>query len=91
MKTNQDKCHFLSSLDIRTKFLLHVCLLENSHSQKLLDVAIDRKLDFNEHVTYLCYKATRKIQALARIFSHLPRKKKRLLMNACLVTVLYFG
>ena len=82
MKANQDKCHFLSSLDIRTKFLLHVCLLENSHSQKLLDVAIDRKLDFNEHVTYLCYKATRKIQA-SQEFSHIYPEKKTT-FNECL-------
>ena len=30
MKTNQDKCHFLSSLDIGTRFLLSACMLEKS-------------------------------------------------------------
>ena len=56
LKANQDKCHFLSSLDINTKFLLPACILENSNSQKLLGVTIDRKLNFNEHVTNLCDK-----------------------------------
>ena len=30
MKANQDKCHFLSSLDISTKFSLLACIVENS-------------------------------------------------------------
>ena len=32
MKAHQDKCHFLSSLDISTKFSLPACILENSDS-----------------------------------------------------------
>ena len=67
MKANQDKCHFLSSLDINTMFLLPACILENSDSQKRLGVTVDRKLNFTEHVTNLCDKTSRKIQALARI------------------------
>ena len=69
LKANQDKWHFLSSLDINTKFSLPPCILENPGSQKLLGVTIDRKLNFNEHVINLCGKARKKIQAFARIFS----------------------
>ena len=64
LKANQEKCHFLSLLDINTTFLLLGSILENSNSQKL-GVTIDRKLNFNEHVTKLCDKASKKIQALA--------------------------
>ena len=56
LKANQDKCHFLSSLDINTKFSLPAGILENSNSQTLFGVTIDRKLNFNEHVTNLCDK-----------------------------------
>ena len=49
MKANQDKFHYLPRLE----FSLPACILDNSGSQKLLDVTIDRKLDFNEHVTNL--------------------------------------
>ena len=49
MKANQDKHQFMSSLDISAKLSLPVCMLENSSSQKLLGVTIDRKLNFNEH------------------------------------------
>ena len=68
-----NKWHFLSSLDISTNFSLLACLLENAGSQKQLAVAIDRKLNFNEHVTKLCDKASRKIQTLARIFPYIPQ------------------
>ena len=82
MKANQDKCYFLSNLNINTKFSLPACILENSDSQELLGVTIDRKLNFNEHLTNLCDKASKKIQALARIFPYIPETQKRLLMDA---------
>ena len=62
--------------------MLPACILENPDSQKLLDVTIDRKLNFNEHVTNLCDKASKKIQALARIFPYIPQTQKLLLINA---------
>ena len=31
--------------------------IENAHSQKLLGVTIDRKLNFNDHVSNLCKKS----------------------------------
>ena len=65
-----------------TKFLLPACILENSNPQKLLGVTIDRKLNFNEHVTNLCDKASKKIQAPARISPCIPQTQKQLLMNA---------
>ena len=90
LKANQDKCHFLSSLDINTKFLLPACILENSNSKKLLGVTIDRKLNFNEHITNLCDKASKIIQALASIFPYIPQTQKRFLMNAyCMFQVGY--
>ena len=73
MKANQDKCHFLSSLNINTKFSLPACRLENSDSQKFLGVTIDKKLSFNEHLTNLCDKASKKNQTLARIFLYIPQ------------------
>ena len=76
VNANQDKCNFLSSFDINTKFSLPVCILENSDSQKLVGVTIERKLNFNEHVTTLCDKASKKIQALVRIFPYIPQTQK---------------
>ena len=69
------------SLDMNTKFPLPACILKSSDSQKRLGVTIDRKLNFNEHVTNLCDKASKKIQALAIIFPYIPQTQKRLLIN----------
>ena len=82
LQANQEKCHFLLSLDINTKFSLLACILENSNSLKLLGLTDDRELNFNEHGTNLCDKASKKIQALARVFPYIPQTQKRLLMNA---------
>ena len=76
LKANQEKYHFLSSLHINTKFSLPACILENSNSQKPLGVTFDRKLNFNEHVTNLCDKTSKKIQALARIFPYIRQTQK---------------
>ena len=83
MKANQGRCHFLSSLDITTELLLPDCSDENSSSEKLLGVIIDRKLNFNEHITNWCNKASKKIQALARIFPYMPVTPKKT-FNECL-------
>ena len=79
MKANQDKCHFLSSLDISTTFLLPACILENSDSLKFLGVKIERKLIFNEHFTNVCDKASRKTQVLATIYLNAKATYKEIL------------
>ena len=71
VKADQDKYHFLSSLGINTKFSLPASILENSNVQKFLGVTIDRKLNFNEHVTNLCDKTSKEIQAFERIFPYI--------------------
>ena len=80
------KAFSLLSLEINTKFLLPASIPENSNSQKRLGVTIDRNLNCNEHVTNLCDKASKKIQALARIFPYIPQTQKPLLMNAYLIS-----
>ena len=68
MKAKQDKWHFMSSIDISTKFLLSTSTAENLRSQKYLDVTIDRKLNFNKHVT------SRETQVLACVFPYIVQK-----------------
>ena len=54
----------------------------NSDSQKLLEVSIDQKLRFNDHVSNLCNKASQKLNALARFAPYMEVAKKRVLMKA---------
>ena len=47
MKAQQDKSHFLASLDLRTKFLLLSRTLENSGCQKLQEISNNwQKIEF---------------------------------------------
>ena len=82
MKTNQNKC-----LDITTKFSITDCSSENSNSEKLQGLIIDRKLNFNKHVTNLCNKTSKKIQALARVFPYIPVTQRKFLMNASILSL----
>ena len=49
---------------------------------KLLGVTLDNKLNFNEHVSNLCKKASQKLHALARISNFMCQDKLRILMKA---------
>ena len=82
MKANVDKCHFLSSLDIASTMKIGSFTIQNSASQKLLGITIDRHLNFNEHVSNLCKTASLKITVLARVFTYITLKQKRTLMKA---------
>ena len=86
MKTNIDKCHFLSSLDITSTMAIENFTIQNSVSQKLIGITIDRRLNFNEHVPNLCKIATLKITALARVFPCMTLNHKRTLMKACFMS-----
>ena len=55
MNANKDKCHFPSSLDQSEKFSLLISIIKNSGFLHHFGVIIERKLNFNEHVTSLCY------------------------------------
>ena len=75
MKASQDKCYFLSSFDISTKFFLPAYMQENSDFKTIPGVTTDRKLNFKEHVTNLCDKASRKIKHSQNVCHIYPKHK----------------
>ena len=77
---NTDKCHLLIS-NHSNDILINIKdeIIECSSSVKLLGVTID-KLNFDEHVSKLCKKASQKIHALAGISN--SRDKLRIIMSA---------
>ena len=56
--------------------------------QKLLEMAIDSNLSFEEHVNNICQKASRKLNALARIFSYMDIQKRRATMKSFITSQL---
>ena len=81
-KGNPDKCRLLVSTNEKTKINTGEFSIENSDYEKLLGVKIDNKLTFGCHVSDMCKKANRKINALARIAPFININKSPILMNS---------
>ena len=56
--------------------------ISDSCSEKLLDVTIDNKLSFDEHISGLCTKASQNIHVLVRISPYMEIIKCCTIMNA---------
>ena len=82
-RMNADKCHLLvCNHDKDVSIILENEVIDCSNSVKLLGITIDKKLDFNEHVSKLCKKVSSKLHALARISNFMSHDKLRLLMKS---------
>ena len=83
LKMNVDKCHLLVAKHTDEVIMqIGQEIIKGEKSVKLLGIKIDNKLDFEEHVTDLCKKASNKLQALTRIASFVDTAKLRCLMKA---------
>ena len=82
MKLNTDKCHvLLNSQGPNTIKIGNLCL-KNSSCEKMLGINFDCKLKFKNHIDEICKKASRKLNALARIAPYVGIRKRRTLRNA---------
>ena len=81
-KGSPDKCNLLVSTNEKTKINIEEFSIENSDCEKLLGVKIDNKLTFKCHVSEMCKKANRKINALARIAPFININKRHILTNS---------
>ena len=67
MKINTDKCHLLVTTNNTVKIKIGNFDITNSKSEKLLGVKFDHKLSFDDHISELYKKASRKIHALCSL------------------------
>ena len=84
--------NFLKSNDVKYKLLLTgqhdvtmkigTEVIQNRNSVKLLGIIIDNKLNFKEHVTKMCKKASKKLHALCRVANYMTSDKLKLVMRA---------
>ena len=95
LKRNADKCHVLVSTNKSIGVKIGNYTIDNSECEKLLEVKIDVDLNFSDHISDLCKKASRKISALARVTPFMVLEKRKLIMNAfsphSLATARLFG
>ena len=83
MKLNEDKCHFILFGTSKERANIHIAeaQIEESGEEKLLGIALDKKLSFKNHVKTICKKASQKLHALARISIYMEPEKLKLLMK----------
>ena len=67
MKSNPDKCHLLLSSCEKIKLETGDFEIETSTCEKLLGVHFDNRLTFDYNISGLCKKASKIINALARV------------------------
>ena len=82
LKNNVDKCHVLVSTNKPVGIKIGDYTIDNSECKKLLGVKTDINLNFNDHISDLCKKASRKISALARVTPFMGLSKRKFLINA---------
>ena len=75
MKANPEKVQAITigkkTHDKNLKFNLEGIEIECETEVQLLGVTIDFKLNFNEHISNICKKASRQLNVLKRIGKHL--------------------
>ena len=85
MKLNTDKCHLLILVrNSNQQITVNVgdSVIENTEEETLLGVVIDKRLNFETHISKLCRKAGNKIFALARISGYMDSNKLRILYES---------
>ena len=86
MKANPDKFQFmvLSSdpLEQQKIEIENDITLVSESCVKLLGVITDDRLQFNDHISAMCCRAGRQLNALARISKHLDSKSKHITHNS---------
>ena len=89
MKLNTDKCHLLIlGRNSNQQITVNVgdSVIENTEEETLLGVVIDKRLNFETHISKLCKKAGNKLFALARISGYMDSIKLRILMRAFVIS-----
>ena len=83
MKLNESKCHLLAC-GIKEEVVANIgnSSIIEIHEEKLLGVTIDRELKFKKHGQSIYSRAGKKLNALARLCTILSFNKRKVLMNA---------
>ena len=82
MKANPEKSHLLLSSKTPKKAYFGGALVESSSTEKLLGIQIDSDLTFDEHISSICNKVSKKIYLLSRLVNYMSFDKRRIVMKA---------
>ena len=82
MNGNEEKCDVVLSTHQDMHVKIGTLYIKKSFPEKLLGVKIDSDLNFEEHISSICKKASAKLNALASMSPYIDEGKRRLIMNA---------
>ena len=60
--------------------------IEQSDTEKLLGITLDKNLNYNYHAADICKKAGQKLHALARVAKFMDQEKLKTVMNAFILS-----
>ena len=81
MKANPSKCHLLFSTKSPEVVSIDGIQITPSRAETLLGITIDLELNFENHLSAICNKVSRKVNALGRIANYMPLAKLRIGMK----------
>ena len=79
MKTNSGKSHLLMSGTETTHANVDGSMIKSSQKEILLGINLDSELKFEDHVNFMCKKASQKLYALPRIAPFMDLKRRETL------------
>ena len=82
MKANSGKNHLLISGTETTHVNVYGYMNKSNQKKILLGINSDSELKFEDHVNFMCKKASQKLYALASIALFMHLKQKRNIMKA---------
>ena len=82
MKANSCKSHLLMSGTETTHVNVDGSVIKSSQKETLLGINLDSELKFEDHVNFICKKASQKLYVLARIAPFMDLKQRRNIMKA---------
>ena len=80
-KAGQCKTNVLFSTKSPEVVSINGIQITSSTTETLLGITIDSELNFENHLSVICNKVSRKINALGRIANYMPLEKRRIVMK----------
>ena len=81
MKASPGKCHLLLSTNSPEVVSIDGMQITSSTAETVLGITIDSELKFENHLSAICNKVSRKINALGRIAYYMSLEKRRIVMK----------
>ena len=84
MTLNPGECHYMviGSVDLSHEIMLNNSKITSSNEEKLLGIFLDSKLNFESNIAFLCRKAGRNVNALARLKNYVTSDERNLLLDS---------